>query len=329
MTANQRKLCITVGGGLGDQVCAEPVLRYMKEKWFRDDDIAVMTQYPPLFSHLPVIAYDQPVQFPEARSTVSTHPQSSPARDPYDQIACFHRVHPLDYIALRLLRRTLPLAHKQIKLVPGASAEQRAKTLLEDLAGPEFKSRVVLLHPGRAWQAKTLPSGVWQCYIDQLTQASFLPVLIGQDFVSAQGEERGTVGDLDGAALDLRNRLSLQESMAVIALAPALITNDSGPLHIAGAFENWIGVIATVKDPSYILPFRRGSQAFRARALERYKAYEVDFDFDPLVYLDVPLNFLPPEKLAAAAPEPEMLVEFTRQAVRDLAGEKHSSEARA
>lgn len=180
---SQRKLCITAGGGLGDQVCAEPVLRYMKETWYRDDDIAVMTQFPALFRHLPVTVYDRPVQFPEVRATVSTHPVPGPDGDPFDRVVNFNRIHPLDYIAIRLLRRTLPNSYKQIQLHPGVAARARVQRLLSEVPGSDAISRMVLLHAGRAWPSKTLPASCWQAYIDLLKAASSLPVLIGQEFV--------------------------------------------------------------------------------------------------------------------------------------------------
>ena len=49
-----RNFCITIGGGLGDQACAEPVIRWMTENFYKKDNIILMTHYPEIFSHLPV-----------------------------------------------------------------------------------------------------------------------------------------------------------------------------------------------------------------------------------------------------------------------------------
>src|SRR3990170_5572970 len=43
---------IDVGGGLGDQICTEPALRYLSEVLYPKAEIMVMTVYPRLFQHL-------------------------------------------------------------------------------------------------------------------------------------------------------------------------------------------------------------------------------------------------------------------------------------
>lgn len=46
-----------------------------------------------------------------------------------------------------------------------------------------------------------------------------------------------------------------------------LVTNDSSPVHLAGAFENNIVLIPTSKHPDHLLPWRKGSQDYKARAV--------------------------------------------------------------
>ena len=67
--------------------------------------------------------------------------------------------------------------------------------------------------------------------------------------------------------------------MALISLAKMTITNDSSPVHIAGAFDNWLIVIPTAKHPDHILPFRKDEngnvhQYYKTRAL--YKKLTID-----------------------------------------------------
>ena len=60
-----------------------------------------------------------------------------------------------------------------------------------------------------------------------------------------------------------------------------LISNDSSPVHIAGAFTNAIILLPTCKHPEHVLPFRQGSQWYKAKAL--YKKLVCDFiDSSPL-----------------------------------------------
>jgi ADP-heptose:LPS heptosyltransferase len=62
--------------------------------------------------------------------------------------------------------------------------------------------------------------------------------------------------------------------MSLISLSKVLVTNDSSPLHIAGAFDNWIVVMPTCKHPDHILPFRNSSQYYKTSAM--YKKLLLD-----------------------------------------------------
>ena len=62
--------------------------------------------------------------------------------------------------------------------------------------------------------------------------------------------------------------------MVLIGMAQILITNDSAPVHIAGAYDNWIILISTIKHPDHVLPWRNGNKYYKAKAL--YKKLTVD-----------------------------------------------------
>jgi hypothetical protein len=295
-----RKLCISAGGGLGDQVCLEPVLRHMIERWCHRDDIQIVTPFPEIFSHLPVSCFGTEHRFSEERLFISTAPAFHDPSQP-----SFNIIHPVDYISLRLLRRTLPLASRAIRLELSEDALARARSLLSGLPRP------VLVHPGRSWQSKTLPRDVWQAYVDALLEAGLDVVVIGKELAYGQSaaEQRGTL-ELDTRhCLDLTGKLSLRELFALISLAPALISNDSGPVHVAGAFDNWIGIIATAKRPDYILPYRQGSPFHKARALESKALYE-SLEFNPLERDFADASEVPEHALRQAAPASSRVVEF-------------------
>lgn len=300
-----RKISITAGGGMGDQICAEPVIRYMKAMWCEKDDIVVMTQYPDAFRHLDVTCYDHNVTFDEPRSTVSTHPVGD---DPYVQVMCFHRMHPVDYISIRLLKRMLPMRFKQIKLPLQEEAVERVKQLIE------YPYKTVLVHPGSSWPSKTFPAEIWNSYIWYLKK-TYDVVLIGRNFKTEKGEQRGTVDVNRDGCLDLIDKLSFFELCAAISLCPVLLTNDSAPVHIAGAYDNWIGLIPTCKHPDYVLPYR---EVQKSKALYKMGLFNYLFDFDPLNLADVPLAYATEEQLKMAAPQVEQVTGFVEECFRNI-----------
>ena len=302
-----RKLCITAGGGLGDQICAEPVIRYMKNSFFKDDDIVIMTQFPDIFKHLDVTCYDYPLTFKEQHITISTHPTNEE-----QETISFQTIHPVDYISLRLLRKTLPLADKRINLIFPEDKLQRILQLIGDY------SQVVILHPGITWQSKTIPLDIWQSYADILQKNNYKVVVIGKNL------KVGALLDQDRSAFNLKDmslgqplinlidKIDTQELFALLSIAPCLISNDSGPIHIAGAFNNWVGVIATAKHPDYLYPFRYNTQMYKVEALEEYQIYK-DFEYDPFKFLYYPNALVDEKRLRLAAPAQEKVLKFVNR----------------
>lgn len=310
LQTQSRKICITVGGGLGDQVCAEPVIRWMKKKWFKNDDIVLMTQYPQLFKHLDVQCYTENVRFSEPRLTCKTHPETNEIAS---DIMYIHMCHPVDYISLRLLRRQLPLSERQPHLQVDRQDQEKIRSIL-----PTDRKDLIIVHAGIGWTSNTIPVDIWRSYIQALRNAGFQVILVGQQIIHEQGTSRGVHFNLGQVEFDLRNQLSLGELMAVIEYAPILLTNDSGPIHVAGAFNNWIGLIASAKHPDFVLPYRHGNQSFRAKSLEKYRPYENEFDFDPIEKSGVNVSDLENMTLRRVAPSAEDIVIWAEQTRREL-----------
>ncbi len=85
-------------------------------------------------------------------------------------------------------------------------------------------ARPVALHPYAAHPNKTWPAGHWR-ELARLLDAAGIPwVALG----------RGTPL-FPGYPADLANRTSLRETSALLAASRALVSGDSGPLHMAGA----------------------------------------------------------------------------------------------
>jgi len=85
---------------------------------------------------------------------------------------------------------------------------------------------------------------------------------------------RGTVDINPQRTVDLRNKLNLGELGALLSRAQILISNDSAPVHLAGAFDNWIVLLPTCKHPDHVLPYRNGSVNYKTLAI--YKKLIID-----------------------------------------------------
>ena len=226
-------------GGLGDQVCAEPVIREIR-RMYPDKRVGVVGQRA-FFAHLDVEVFGYES---EVRTDGDTLLLKTFAAEEWG-VTLF--LHPVDFISISTIHRTLPAADKQMRL-------RSDPDLVE-----KFSIRnKLLIHAGKSWENKTFPREWWQEVVD-LCSKSRECVLIGND--------QGDKGVLDitcpPGCVDLRGRTTIEELVALIS-ANDVLSNDSFPAHVAGAFDNWIFMIPTIKHPEFLLPFRKGRQDYRS-----------------------------------------------------------------
>lgn len=260
----KRNILISVTAGMGDQLCAEPAIRFV-QKLYPDDNIFVVTHFPRLFEHLsvPVFTYDEWMGINDSILTMYTCPDDEQSEHKLSHVL----FHPTDFASMSMIKRTIPNEEKTINL----------KLIAEDVAyvvdilkNKNKKKPTILVHAGKWWPSKTLPIEWWQKIINKLSE-KLTVVLIGKTIDEKQGY-LPIETPKDG--IDLRDLTSLGELFALISLSKCILTNDSSPLHMAGAFDNWIVTIPTCKHPDHILPFRNGTQYYKTKAL--YKKLLID-----------------------------------------------------
>ena len=255
----ERNILISVTAGMGDQLCSEPAIRYT-QKLYPDANIFVVSHFPRLFEHLscPVMDYDQWKGINDSIITMYTCPEDEHSEHKLSHVL----FHPTDFASMSMIKRTIPNHDKTIKLKLDA---EDVASVLELVKDKKPNKPVIVVHAGKWWPSKTLPQDWWQKIVDKLSE-KLTVVLIGKTI----DEEQGYVPiqcPKDG--VDLRDLTTLGELFALISLSRCLLTNDSSPLHIAGAFDNWIVTIPTCKHEDHILPFRNGTQYYKTKALRR------------------------------------------------------------
>jgi hypothetical protein len=270
-------LIVSVDGGLGDHISAEPSIRYLKEKVFPFANIFIACNYPRIFAHLKIPTYlhnakELPIEGPSCFKLFSF-----PTEGPITQAVCFLTCHAVDYHSMSILKRTLPLLDKTYNL----SVEEKDRESLKQKLGTENPKNFVLLHAGKSWPSKTFPKEWWQEVANNLSKEGARICLIGKRASDLSGDTTGVVEiDAPKNSIDLRDKLSLGELFALIETAPVLLSNDTSLIQIAGAFENWIVMIASCKHPDLVLPYRHGSPWHKTKAL--YKRLVIDdIPFEP------------------------------------------------
>jgi ADP-heptose:LPS heptosyltransferase len=98
---------------------------------------------------------------------------------------------------------------------------------------PEAEDPLVALHPGAGDERRRWPPEKFTLVGDALAEAGARVVVVGIE------EDRalisGIVDAMDHEALDLCGRLSLGGLAGLLSRCEVVVSNDSGPLHLAGA----------------------------------------------------------------------------------------------
>ena len=249
---------------MGDQLCSEPAIRHTMSL-YPDANFYVVTHFPKLFSHLnaKVLTYDEWKGLDEPVMILHTCPDDNISEHGMSHVL----FHPTDFASMSIIKKTIPNNEKTIRL---SLEPEDTANMVHIFSGKDPNKPLVVVHAGKWWPSKTLPQEWWQQIVDKLSE-KLTVVLIGKTIDEKQGFLPIECPD---NGYDLRDMTSLGELFSLISLSKVLLTNDSSPLHIAGAFDNWIVTIPTCKHPDHILPFRNGTQYYKTKSL--YKKLLLD-----------------------------------------------------
>ncbi len=250
-----RNIVITVGGGMGDQIDAEPVVRYINDVAFPNSNLIVRTDWPEIFNHIDITVYKSNAY--NTRRVPEYHMETLPSPDGRPDIwnvMAQTLMHSTDFASLATIRKTLPDEHKQINI----EVTDDALDELRGLNNGTLRgfSNMILIHPGRGWPSKTFPIDWWEEVINGIYEKHKNIGIIGKHI----NDDQGYVRDITypEGIKDFRDMLTVSGLFAIISKAKSVITNCSAPVHVAGGFDNWIIFIPTVKHPSHVLPWRGG-----------------------------------------------------------------------
>ncbi len=309
-----QNILLSTWGGIGDQICSEPTLRYALSR-FKNERLTLCTDNPELFEHL---------QFAEVIST----------REGYDRDAEFLRfemirpstslvwefmshmiVNCVDYPSLCAFRSQLPVAERELFI----SSKKPDAYKMSQFKNNE--NQYIFVHAGKHWPSKTFPKDWWDSVLCKMISYGLTPVLIGAD----ADDNRGTVDVETRGCLDLRNKLTVMESIWLLQRAQVLITNDSSPLHMAAsrdpAHSNtghcWIGFIASCKHPDFITHWRRGVWNYREENLGLGGMWE-NISTLPNNKEEITLEFVDETLLRSWLPKPDSVASWAVSKMRKI-----------
>lgn len=301
----ERNLIFKTWGGIGDQICAEPTLRFALKN-FNDCQVSLASELPGVFKHLNFKrVFDLNDEFPNYSKYLTFETIQAPDQSNMVWLFFCHMLtNCVDFPSLCALRCQLPINEKDIRVV-GDTPTNIPMSLIAPIIGG------VIVHPGKHWQSKTFPKSFWDRVLAGLKIRGIKPIIIGAD----ADENRGTVDVDTEGCLDFRNKLSITESIWACQRASVVLTNDSAPLHMAAGGQAWIGFVATCKHPDFITHWRRpaGHSAnvwqWREKNFGKGGIWDV-VDNCPNKDRNIEAEYVPPELLASWLPEPAEMAEW-------------------
>lgn len=228
-----RNVLIMSPFALGDCVCAEPVIRFAVKN-FKECNVSLYTPFPQLYRHIGLKKLFGPKEKPnwDEFYVLKSYYDAEELQSEFTQN---FNMAIGDYIATCVLKGHLPTQDRNIQLHP--------------LALENMPKKKVVVHAGRHWSSKTFPVSYWNAILTQLVCSGITPVLIG---AVSDDLKRGFV-DVDTTGCeDLRNKLSIMQSVSLLQNADVVLTNDSAPYHMAASGSAHIGVLSTVRPLDYI-----------------------------------------------------------------------------
>ena len=237
----KKNILVNITGGLVYSIYAEPTIRSMVERYYKDDNIMVLTEYPRFFKHLNVdITTIEKIK----ESKIVPHQMITvrDTSDPFWNIINGTKIHPVDLISISCLRRILSDKDKslKIKLDEEIISNLKIKYKINDF------NKYVLVHFSQESNHIYLDR-----IIEKYREKGLITIIIGDNTF---------LGDFKNKdVLDLRNKLDMELVISFIGKVPILFTDCLSSIAIAGAFDNWLAVVGS---PQYT-PYRKRSPRYK------------------------------------------------------------------
>ena len=235
--------------GLGDTICSTPTIRKLKEQ-YSNFKIDIYTYYPDIFTYNKNVDatyfFDEEKELNGYYSALRLNKYAK-----YVQTFSSTIVKPMvdhattniiDFCSIMALNQKLPDHEKWLEI---PYSEKEKASLLEKTR--EFAidfQKAVILHPSKTWPTRTWPQENWNKLSERLTQDGYTVIAAGSSkpVIERRLKLEGDFGiyECPRKAINLIDRLSILETIALLDLSKAVILMDSGLLHMAFATRHLV-----------------------------------------------------------------------------------------
>jgi lipopolysaccharide heptosyltransferase II len=138
---------------------------------------------------------------------------------------------------------------QQLSLSVPPGARERIAGLLSD-PGLQTQRRWLVVHPGATASSRRYPPELFAAAIENLIERQGFQVVL-----TGQSDERELIESIQAGisqpAISLAGRLSLPDMAALLSLAPLLLSNNTGPVHMAAALGTPVVDLYALTNPQH------------------------------------------------------------------------------
>ena len=238
--------------GLGDLICATPTIKKLHDSY--GQKITIVSQMPELFKMNPYVE--------------KSFKASSIDKDYFKANYIMHNSF---YLVGKKDERGIEMKHNMMDIRQFHAIHlgfMLRKDELECYYWPtehqknHVHKKYIVIHPVNSWPNRTWSQDNWLKLAEELTNRGYLVVAVGKDssetgFFNVQKPVHQMDND---NIINLMNQTSISETWHLINKAEAVITMDSGILHLAGTTDTHIIELGSAINPWFRMPYRNGRQ---------------------------------------------------------------------
>ncbi len=172
--------------------------------------------------------------------------------------------------------------NNSIRLFFSPTALQKVEHLLKSKQA-DLHKRLVVMHPGVSEVKRQYPPERFGAIAAELTQKGYLVIIAG---TSSEKDIARKVLSVSGTdIIDLCGELTIEQYIALIQRANLLISNNTGPVHIAAAVQTPVLVFYALTNPEH-LPWNVNYRAFYFNVPHKLKTQNTILSYAENLYMN-------------------------------------------
>jgi ADP-heptose:LPS heptosyltransferase len=241
--------------GLGDLICATPTIQKLHDAYQRK--IIVISNMPELFKMNPYVEKSYKASSIDKEYFTANYimHNSFYLVGKKDERGIEHKHNMMDIRQFHAIHLGFMLTKNEMHCY-----YQPTEKAINKING-----EYIVIHPVSSWPNRTWNEENWIKLSEGATMMGYKVVAIGKDssetgFFNVQKPVHNMETD---SIINLMNKTSISETWHLINNAKAIITMDSGILHLAGTTNTQIIEIGSAINPEFRTPYRHGIQGWK------------------------------------------------------------------